>query len=320
MENNVFYNSDGVVLRSDDMVYCEYKLSAYTNLIDYSTSGWTFYGVDASDDGKYILVGVHANGGAFLSTDYGSTFNRKYITVANLLKWITMSSDGKYQLALPQTDSVDISISNNYGTSFTDKGVQFYLVSCAISDNGGIISIVDNYNSSRRIWLSSNSGNSFSAVGPTTGVHWRNIAISNNGTHQIAVSNYTTSKYVYISNDTGVTWSLNLTGDTFNNCDVSSDGKYMTVASGGGVYISNNYGSTWTKTSALSSNLCSIAGTGQYQVMTSGEIYYSTDYGVNWGIINGTNEAWQDIKLTTNLKYIFITKQYVVKQIVNFPF
>ncbi len=72
---------------------------------------------------------------------------------------------------------------------------------------------------------------------------------------------------------------------TLQDADISSTGQYQ-LLSGGWIYMSSNYGATWTK-SSISGNLTSVSNSssGQYITVTefyNGTVYTSSDYGATW--------------------------------------
>jgi hypothetical protein len=77
-------------------------------------------------------------------------------------------------------------------------------------------------------------------------------------------------------------------GKKFRTTACSGDGKYQVLGTedGDGVWVSSDYGTTWTKTSLPNkwyrSSAMSLSG--KYQVLSTGEheIAYSDDFGVSW--------------------------------------
>ena len=81
----------------------------------------------------------------------------------------------------------------------------------------------------------------------------------------------------------------------------------------GNLYISNDYGATWSK---ISSNFftntnfssLSVSYSGQYQTICSrniidGKIYYSKDYGVMWNLSDIQPQNWVGVACSTTGKY-----------------
>ena len=130
---------------------------------------------------------------------------------------------------------------------------------------------------------------------------WNGVSISASGQYQTAVIN---GGGIYTSSDYGNTWSITsapqtITTDTFgisitqlahwSSISISASGQYQSaVIFEGGIYTSNNYGTTWSHNISAPSgsrwSSISISSSGQYQTaVVSGEsIYTSTDYGNTW--------------------------------------
>jgi len=72
--------------------------------------------------------------------------------------------------------------------------------------------------------------------------------------------------FIYISNNYGVTWTQTATSQGWRAISISSSGQYQTAVNYGYIYTSSNYGLTWTQ---LSYNYSfagvSVSATGQYQ-------------------------------------------------------
>ena len=105
---------------------------------------------------------------------------------------------------------------------------------------------------------------------------------------------------------------------------MSSSGQYQTATVyGGNLWISTNYGMTWTSV-ATSQGWLGVAMTssGQYQTTTviGGNIWISKDYGVTWTSV-ATSQQWQVVAMTSSGQYqtaivyggnIWISKDYGV--------
>jgi hypothetical protein len=104
---------------------------------------------------------------------------------------------------------------------------------------------------------------------------------------------------------------------------ISDNGQYVTVAdtSNGYIYVSNNYGSTFTQITTMNSlywNAVAVSGNGATQLAcvryenlpatTSGKVYISTNYGVTWtqasGVVGCGN--YPAVAMSTTGQYIFL--------------
>lgn len=134
-------------------------------------------------------------------------------------------------------------------------------------------------------------------LGISAGVNygWNGVAVSDNNQYQIVCENLDYYKY---SSDSGVTWT-NLTIPVspalyqYRNPQISNDGSFQVLVClgpsgvGSGVYVSSNYGSTWTLTSCPYYSTLRMSKNGQHMLTTRGAagdgyINYSHNYGSTW--------------------------------------
>ena len=158
------------------------------------------------------------------------------------------------------------------------------------SDGGYMVSL----RGTSPAFISSDYGDSFQIAGfSNTYSSVLDVAISSDGKY-IAVCG---SFFTTISNDYGVTWSIpaSLPGTSYRSIDVSSDGRYWVVASPAGaepgLYLSTDYGVTFTQISDKLFTSVSISSTGQYilagnQSAGSDDIWKSSNYGYTFTTYN----------------------------------
>jgi len=165
------------------------------------------------------------------------------------------------------------------------------------------------------IYVSSSYGNSGTFTQITTNsVNYSSAAMSSSGQYMIVASS---AQGVYISSNYGTSFSLisGLNSTTFNytGSAISSSGQYQVVCSKGTstsglIYISVNYGVTWSTTTAPSSNWSSItiSSTGQFMAacINSGGIYTSSNYGTTWTLTSATTAVWSGISMSSSGQYI----------------
>jgi len=142
-------------------------------------------------------------------------------------------------------------------------------------------------------------------------VNYTSVAMSADGHYQTAVTN---QEGIYISTNFGQNWSLNTSDGTFYQnfmcVAMSADGHYQTAVAfdqfQGYIWTSNDYGSTWTPSSAPPTYWHSIAmsSTGQYQTALeqSGGIYISSNYGQTW-YNTGYGANWYSVAMSADGKY-----------------
>lgn len=234
-------------------------------------------------------------------------------------------------------------VSTNYGTTWTQTNANPYAWYCikfsscgqylvATTNNKTFVS--QNDISGNGIWLSRNYGASGSwvQINTNTSINWSGITISSSGQYITACSfgdtiyrysmtidignlfavsltgNLTANPINYITPGTNV-WSNSssqVVGLNFNSITSSYNGQYLAACvSGGGIYISNNYGNTWTLTNQppppptpgspilptpSNPNWQSITSSSNGQYLSAvifyndriGGIWNSNNYGITW--------------------------------------
>jgi hypothetical protein len=150
------------------------------------------------------------------------------------------------------------------------------------------------------------------------------IAASQNQTYITGVNQG--DSQVHVSSNSGQTWTgYALTGATMLNCiAVSSTGQYMLTANAGGdIYVSNNYGTSWTPLvySGLLWQTAYVSQTGQYMVIGSagGTLFYSNNYGVSF--VSSTSSGtmyWYSICSNLSASYIFAAGGNGIKYSTNY--
>jgi photosystem II stability/assembly factor-like uncharacterized protein len=139
-----------------------------------------------------------------------------------------------------------------------------------------------------------------------TNLNWKKVASDSTGTYLIAVSYLSNSLAgsVYTSRNGGSTWTSvtpdSPTTQSWHSCAIDSTGQYFVAGnSDKGIYVSSDYGVTWTIRQAFtvaSGNFLyhiATSSNGQYMFAATsivkqdldGTIYYSTNYGVKWTAI-----------------------------------
>lgn len=156
-------------------------------------------------------------------------------------------------------------------------------------------------------------------------VNYKSCCISWNG--QFVFFTATNTGYgPYFSNNGGrslavVSPAANSVGNYLGSA-MSASGQYILVANTTTVWLSSNYlpmplTSTYSYsgyTSVLSvtstNNSLSMSASGQYCVFaytasaTTGGIYVSSDYGVTWALVSGTNFPWTSVSMSSSGQYI----------------
>lgn len=112
----------------------------------------------------------------------------------------------------------------------------------------------------------------------------------------------------------------NITGSFSGSIASSGTGQYITVTNqgyisgNGNLYISSNYGQSFSDTGASSANAfwqnVAISQTGMYQAAIGlnrsgvGNIWLSSNYGISWSASLGIINGWQSISISSTGQYI----------------
>jgi photosystem II stability/assembly factor-like uncharacterized protein len=125
--------------------------------------------------------------------------------------------------------------------------------------------------------------------------YWLSISISANGEYQCAVdsngniylsANYGNPKSWIIVYNIGSIPDYDLNPSLSNYVAISATGRYITATNGSEIYISNDYGDTWSMKQQMNINkiFVSISLNGKYQCVVScgDNLYRSSDYGQTW--------------------------------------
>lgn len=146
------------------------------------------------------------------------------------------------------------------------------------------------------------------------------VKVSANGQFMI-ISDFHNQKLA-VSKDYGRTWNTVISNILFYHCAISATGQYMIAcADPGSVYISNNFGSTFTTPSVFGLaygqtwTSVAISGNGQYitavmdSTTNSGFAYVSRNFGQSWSnvYLNGSTLACGRCAMSSDGKYQIIS-------------
>jgi photosystem II stability/assembly factor-like uncharacterized protein len=284
-------------------------------LTELGARDWNFVSVSAT--GQYQNA-IDITGHIYTTQDFGVNWAFVFDISSSSINTIDITHEGRYQTA---SNGNSIFTSNDYGRTWKKardlQGVQVYLSISLTGQYQKVISAGDSVYSSGDYgvtWTRLDDGSDlfYSIQGFPTA----SIAMSYNGQYQVIVS-----ESIYISSDYGVSFSdVFVPDDPFTDrnwldVDISSDGStIVAIDSGGKVYKSINYGSTWSiigdsdlNTDKLWRNV-TISGDGRYMTLLqdNGFIYYSRDYGVTWVPNNDpalVNRQWRCVDVSTSGHY-----------------
>jgi len=229
------------------------------------------------------------------STDFGQSWSSN--TVDSSGTSVAISATGQYQLVA--TVNKTLYSSTNGGSSFlTNHDASASAV--AISGNGQFWTTVTS-GPSGGLFYSINAGLTFTNAGLPPN-NFRAVAMSSSGQYQTAIAAnhlYTTSNSAKLWTDTSFSAVANFTA-----ISMSSSGQFqvaLTDTSGGNaLYLSSNYGSTWTPNASVTGPGTSVAvsATGQYMVsIANSQLQIFADFGQNF--INPSSPPTATPKLVT---------------------
>jgi hypothetical protein len=241
----------------------------------------------------------------YSSSDYGTSWTSRYFPYTSDYSFgpVAMSATGKYRItsvsdstgvyAGPTGYTGGVYYSTDYGSNWTLSDLINTVTALAVSKSGQyqLAGILFGYS-----YLSSNYG-----------VNWTKInnISSNNGISSVAVS--ASGQYMFVfgnsgayfrSNDYGGSWIMGGYLPQSSTCAVSDSGQYLsyvTTVQSDIIYISDDYGKTFSTASSPSITWQGIAvsSTGQYQTAFGVDtnyspppprryVYTSSDYGRTW--------------------------------------
>ena len=238
--------------------------------------------VSTSANGKYILlVCGSGNAGAFLSNDYGVTFNS---VSAPLLYYnsCAMSDSGQYMIASHDSGT---NVSNDYGVTWPSATGANVRANVACSGTGQYM-VMGSYDVGF-VYMSSNYGASFSRNNSEPSRSWQSFGISYDGSIIMGTSAGIVPRK---SIDYGATWNTISGGVpaspawTWNyEIACSSTGQYQIIANySTGIYMSSDYGETFVLVGVGAVYSCAISSSGKYCAMgqSGGYNWTSDNYGV----------------------------------------
>jgi len=264
---------------------------------------------------NFYIIGVVQNDRIYRSTDGGSTFSGIPSTAGQSWYDISISTDGKYQLAA----AFNRWESSDYGATWYND-IDFPSVSpiaVGVSGTGRYQLAVPDYS---YVAYSGNYGFSWTNSFTSGQIYWGTGDISKTGQYALAGGN---SGSVKVSSNYGVDFfaasgSINSSSKNWLASAVSGTGQYMIICqNGSNIWKSSDYGSTWATISSAGTGVwraAAISSTGQYMLAGDygGYLHYSDDYGVNWQTVVNTFgvKNWRAASISS-------TGQYMVAAIQN---
>jgi photosystem II stability/assembly factor-like uncharacterized protein len=262
-----------------------------------------------------------------------TTSNTASMTSVNSVN-IAISSTGQYQTIVSSTVIYN---SKNYGINWATISAtptsNCYFLNITSSGSGQLQytctssypTVTGGTSAPGYIYKSTNFGMNWTVFSALPKI-WTSIACSNDGKNIVACANGSIGENIYFSSDFGNTYaSLNGSISTYwiSIC-LSSSGQYIYAASTingantGYIYSSNNYGTSFKKSTSTSqywqSISCSFSGqyvvavASNHNAVTADYIYISSNYGVNFSS-TGISLYWQYISVSGSGEYMIAATQ-----------
>jgi hypothetical protein len=132
--------------------------------------------------------------------------------------------------------------------------------------------------------------------------YWSSVSLSATGQYQTAVGNNAPNQ-INVSTNFGSSWATtNSPSLSWTAVSISSSGQYQTaVVNGGKIYVSIDFGNTWTATgSILNWSSVSVSASGKHQtaVVNGGQIWISNTIQAHWTL---TGNQLYPTTLTNNV-------------------
>lgn len=299
-----------------------------------------YAGVAVSASGQYQTATSFTfdggSGSIYVSADYGATWT-VYGSTGIIYRAVAISASGKYQAVYVINSGVYYS--TNYGQTWTFvASPNAFLYGIAMSAAGNYVVLVAR-DPQQRIYI-----NSLPLLQvATTSLTASNAAI----TSLTATTDIVAGRNIFSQNtlNTNIlnlsafaqSFSLVNSPGTFNYTSaVSATGQYQLVGTSTYLYVSSNFGTTWTQVATVKDwTGVAISGAGNYMyavdsTASTGNIYRSTDFGLTWAVVSSSPGAgaylWVAISasgqyvLTLGPSYYYLSSNYgaTFTQVENF--
>jgi len=291
------------------------------NMTSRTSSGNRYWNsLAASSDGNKVFI-TESYGSVFLSSNFGSTWERT--TVSNDRSWqsVTSSSNGNNLAAVVSGGSLYTSTDSGQNwTPRTTAGSRYWTAVASNHEGTKIAAVVGG----GFIYTSSDSGASWTERTSPGDRYWTSIASSSDGTKLFATATLgaSSSGGLFTSSDSGVTWTEQAGAGNLNWSAIacSDDAtKVFATEAGGDVYKSIDSGVTWAPTSAASyitvggplagsNNWSGISSSSNGSILavvvgggggSPGYVYTSTDSGVTWDEIQELDKTnWGSVTVS----------------------
>ena len=297
-----------------------------------------YAGVAISASGQYQTATSFTfdggSGSIYVSADYGATWT-VYGSTGLIYRQPAISASGQFQ-ALYVINS-GMYYSTNYGITWTFiSAPNAFLYGIAMSAAANYLVVVAR-DPQQRIYINSSR------------LLLQNVVTNSLATSSLTATNDIVAGRNFFSQNTLNTNVLNLSGfsqsfslvnspGTFNYTSaVSATGQYQLVGTTTYLYVSSDFGNTWTQVATAKDwTGVAVSGNGNFMYATdatasTGNLYRSTDYGLTWVVVPSSPGAgsWVFVAISASGQYVlscgpsyyFISSNYGASfsQVENYP-
>jgi hypothetical protein len=286
-----------------------------------NTNYYFWAGIVSSADGKKLMATDYEGSGegVYLSTNSGATWAFSY--ALNFGARNVSTADGK-NLAVEEWNGVEsIDITTNSGATWAQAGVP---PMGSWNDNiRGMISSADGTElfvfytdgtDNSGVYVSTNWGTSWSQAA-SLNESWGAMACTADGTKMAGITSGSNAQ-VYVSTNSGSIWqpAAPTTGQSASALVSTADGSKLMAATSSGLFISTNWGTTWSETNMATGGeiVCSANGSlllgmrlnvanGNYDICTS------TNLGASWASNSLPEAPWAWVACSADGKELMVT-------------
>lgn len=266
-----------------------------------------------------VIVATEKIGNIYVSIDNGLFWNAN--TSIGIKNWngLCCSSNGLNILSYEKTGSIgNIWFSNTQGSNWINYPTPNFIINNLSCDSEMKYILGTELNGN--IITSNNNGVSWIAR-TTTSKNWSSCGTNTTGQYMISCVK---DEFIYVSSNYGQTWNvkLNDVGRNWTGVSINSSGNYMIACSSGSsttsidtgyIFISNDFGNTWSYANWQSIS-CNLEGTYIIAAIKNSYLYRSVDSGATWNpIITSGLYNWSAVchsKKKYNINYIICAAVY----------
>lgn len=269
-------------------VYATANTYEWEKQVDHDLMGGTFTSVASSADGTHLIVGSREGGEGYTSP------SPLYVSDDSGATWENVTENAEAEVR-HYWNSVDV----------TNDGVTMVAASDEAWD-------LNTFNpADGKIFISHNSGDTWSDITPDTYIHWSSVVIAGDGSKIVALAD-DDKDHIYLSTNGGTTWTTKSVANVWNweSLAISDDGGKILVGGENDdnasslAYLSTNGGTTWTDVTpdeghmVFTTRVAMSSSGGKLAVSTFGyngssnfnAVHISTNNGATWSDI-GPDDA-----------------------------